>query len=177
MRKFGCQSQVEYADWAIGRFLHQAEQRAWFRHTVFVFVADHGAYGETDYDMSLSYHHVPLFFYAPGRIPAQHRTEPAQQIDIGPTLIGMLWPGEPNLTLGLDLQRQRREYVFFSADNKIGVLDSVFFYRYRTADGNESLYRYRAHDTQDYLSARKAKADSMRTYGFSMIQYAYDKLK
>lgn len=168
---------VEYADWAIGRFLRQAEKRAWFRHTVFVFVADHGAYGETDYDMSLSYHHVPLFFYAPGRIPAQRRTELAQQIDIGPTLIGMLWPGEPNLTLGLDLQRQKREYVFFSADNKIGVLDSAYFYRYRVADGNESLYRYRGHDTRDYLPDRKSKADSMRTYGFSMIQYAYDKLK
>lgn len=168
---------VEYADWAIGRFLRQAKKCAWFKHTVFVLVADHGAYGETDYDMSLSYHHVPLIFYAPGRISAQSRPELAQQIDIGPTIIGMLWPHEPNLTMGLDLQRHKRKYVFFSADNKIGVLDSVYFYRYRLADGNESLYHYHTHDTHDFFPDLKSKADSMRTYGFSMIQYAYDKLK
>lgn len=165
---------VEYADWAIGRFMREARQRAWFKHTVFVFVADHGAYGEAVYDMSLSYHHIPLLFYAPGQIPARQREDIALQTDIGPTLVGMLFPGERNLTLGIDLQRQSRKYAFFSADNKIGVLDSVWFYRYRVADGCESLYRWREQDTEDRLPQEKARAEAMRTYGFSMIQYAYD---
>lgn len=168
---------VEYADWAIGRFIRKAKQTSWFANTLFVFVADHGASGETIYDMSLSYHHIPLLFYCPAQIPARQVNSLALQIDIGPTLLGMLFPDEPNLTLGLDLQRQRRRYAFFSADNKIGVLDSLHFYRYRITDGCESLYLYRQQDRKDHLPEQRSKADSMRTYGFSMIQYSYELLE
>jgi phosphoglycerol transferase MdoB-like AlkP superfamily enzyme len=167
---------VEYADWAIGRFVRKAKQTSWFANTLFVFVADHGSSDESLYDMPLSYHHVPLIFYCPGQISPCRRNDLAQQTDIGPTVTGMLFSVENGDPAGIDLQRRWRPYVFFSADDKIGVLDSVFFYRYRIADGCESLYRYRNGEAEDLLSSFPSKADSMRRYGFSMIQQAYDKL-
>ncbi|MBR4491970.1 MAG: LTA synthase family protein [Bacteroidales bacterium] len=167
---------VEYADWAIGRFIRKAKQTSWFANTLFVFVADHGSSDESLYDMPLSYHHVPLLFYAPGQIKPDRRSDLALQTDIGPTIAGMIFDSEYGNPAGIDLQRQRRTFAYFSADDKIGVLDSVHFYRYRMSDGNESMYRYRNHETVNLLPEYKTKADSMRRYGFSMIQQAYDKL-
>ena len=167
---------VEYADWAIGRFFRKAKQTSWFTNTLFVFVADHGSSDESLYDMPLSYHHVPLLFYAPGQIQPERRSDLALQTDIGPTVAGMIFDSEYGNPAGIDLQRQCRPYAYFSADDKIGVLDSVHFYRYRMSDGNESMYRYRNHETENLLPEYRTKADSMRRYGFSMIQQAYDKL-
>ena len=167
---------VEYADWAIGRFIRKAKQTSWFANTLFVFVADHGSSDESLYDMPLSYHHVPLLFYCPGQIQPERRSDLALQTDIGPTIAGMVFPIENGNPAGIDLQRQRRTFAYFSADDKIGVLDSVHFYRYRMSDGNESMYRYRNHETVNLLPEYRTKADSMRRYGFSMIQQAYDKL-
>lgn len=168
---------VEYADWSIGEFMRMAKERPWFENTLFVFVADHGVSGNSPYDMSLKYHHVPMLFYCPSQIPPQTRSQLALQIDIGPTVLGMLFPDDDNSTFGLDLQRQTRRYAFFSADNKVGVLDTAFFFRYRTSDGNQALYRYRDGDATDIIDTERDMADSMRTYGFSMIQHAFDRLK
>ena len=167
---------VEYADWAIGRFIRKAKQTSWFANTLFVFVADHGSSDESLYDMPLSYHHVPLLFYCPGQIQPDRRSDLALQTDIGPTIAGMIFDSEYGNPAGIDLQRQRRTFAYFSADDKIGVLDSVHFYRYRMSDGDESMYRYRNHETVNLLPEYRTKADSMRRYGFSMIQQAYDKL-
>ena len=168
---------VEYADWSIGEFMRMAKERPWFENTLFVFVADHGVSGNSPYDMSLKYHHVPMLFYCPSQIPPQTHSQLALQIDIGPTVLGMLFPDDDNSTFGLDLQRQRRQYAFFSADDKIGVLDSARFYRYRVADANEALYFYRTEDVENHIDAERAKADAMREYGFGMIQHAFDRLK
>ena len=167
---------VEYADWAIGRFIRKARQTSWFANTLFVFVADHGSSDESLYDMPLSYHHVPLIFHCPGRISPSRRNDLALQTDIGPTVTGMIFSIENGNPAGIDLQRQRRPYAYFSADDKIGVLDSVYFYRYRMGDGCESIYRYRNHEAVNLLPEHKTKADSMRRYAFSMIQQAYDRL-
>lgn len=161
---------IEYADWSIGQFLAEASQCDWFANTLFVFVADHGASTLNHYDMSLSYHHIPLFFYYPGHIAPECRSEIALQIDLAPTVLAMLLPEYNNNTLGIDLFRQRRPYAYFSADDKIGVLDSTYFYLYRVAQKNASLYRYRNGDLTDYIKSDSLRAETMRRYAFSMIQ-------
>ena len=161
---------IEYADWSIAQFLAEARKRDWFKNTLFVFVADHGASMLNHYDMSLSYHHVPLIFYYPGHISPTCRTELALQIDIAPTVMAMLLPEYDNNTLGIDLFHQRRPYAFFSADDKIGVLDSTWFYLYRVSQQTASLYRYRNGEQTDYIKSDSLRAEAMRRYGFSMIQ-------
>lgn len=168
---------VEYADWSIGEFVRTAKEKPWFANTLFVFVADHGVSGSSPYDMSLNYHHMPMIFYCPSQIQPQTRSQLALQIDVGPTVLGMLFPDDDNNTFGLDLQRQTRMYAFFSADNKIGVLDTAYFFRYRTADGNEALYRYCDGDAEDVIETQREKAEYMRKYGLGMIQHAFDRLK
>lgn len=161
---------IEYADWSIGQFLTEARRHDWFENTLFVFVADHGASLLNQYDMSLSYHHVPLIFYYPGHIAPACRTELALQIDIAPTVLSMLLPAYDDNTLGVDLFHQRRPYAYFSADDKIGILDSTYFYLYRVSQQRASLYRYRNGEQTDYIQTDSLRAQAMRRYGFSMIQ-------
>lgn len=161
---------IEYADWSIGQFMAEARKHDWFKNTLFVFVADHGASLVNHYDMSLSYHHIPLIFYYPGVIAPCRRDDIALQIDITPTLLGMLQIDCGNNTLGIDLFHQHRPYAYFSADDKIGVLDSTWFYLYRVSDNHSSLYRYRNGEPTDYIESEPARAEAMQRYAFGMIQ-------
>ena len=160
---------VEYADWSIGRFMRQASEQPWFQNTLFVFVGDHGAARPCPYDMSLPYNHVPLLFYAPGRVAAERIDRPALQLDITATVLGMLEPQPANHTLGVDLQRYRRPYAYFSADDKVGVVsDGGLFWLWRVKEERESLYRLGS--AEDIISQLPDSAAAMRRYAFGMIQ-------
>lgn len=166
------QQLTEYADWSIGRFMREASKRPWFKNTLFVFVADHGGVIDPVYDLALSYNHVPLVFYAPGRITAQFCSQPSLQIDVAPTILGLLGlEGDDNM-LGIDLLRHSRPYAYFCADDKIAVIDGEWFYLYREKLDNESIYRYKNSCTTDYIGQEAERAAQMRRYSFGMIQYS-----
>ncbi|MBL8226707.1 MAG: LTA synthase family protein [Chromatiales bacterium] len=81
---------VRYADYALGEFLANAERHDWFRDTVFVVVADHGArvYGEAAIPMK-SYR-IPLLIYAPAHLAPRRVDTITSQIDVAPTVLGLL---------------------------------------------------------------------------------------
>ena len=114
---------TEYADWSIGQFMQQAAEKPWFDNTLFIFLGDHGHFYKPIYDISLKYNHIPIVFYAPGRIAAHFVDRLAMQIDIAPTLLALLGIEAPQSMLGIDLMHHTRPYAFFSADDKIGCVD------------------------------------------------------
>ncbi len=81
---------VKYTDYAIGQFLAQARQKPWFKDTVFIFVADHTAGSAGKEDLPVDNYHIPLFVYAPALIPAREVATVTSQIDLAPTLLGLL---------------------------------------------------------------------------------------
>lgn len=165
---------IQYADWSIGRFLEMARSRSWFENTVFVFIADHGViWGENHYDMSLSYNHVPMLFYCPKHILPQRIDSLALQIDLGPTLLGMLPSETENNTFGLDLLHQHRRFAYYSCDDKVGVLDGELYYIYCIEDGSEYLYRYAENLPGSILPLKADRAATMKDYALSMIQHAH----
>lgn len=162
---------VEYADWSIGRFISMVRQKQWFNNTLFVFIADHGASMNPIYDMDLSYNHVPLLFYAPRKIEGHKVDRLGLQIDVAPTILGLLGINDDNEMLGVNLMTHCRPYAFFSADDKIGVVDGEWFYLYRVKqEGRESLYRYQERSVEDMIGLYPDKASVMRRYGLGMIQ-------
>lgn len=167
---------VEYADWSIGHFMEAASQQPWFGNTLFVFVADHGAARPFAYDVSLPYHHIPLLFYHPKYIRPCRIDRLALQLDVAPTVMGMLPVKAENRAFGLDLLRQRRHYAYFSSDDKISVLDGEYLYLYRTAGSMESLYHYSDTSTVDLIERMPERAEAMRDYAFGMIQQSYEML-
>ena len=86
----GREGAVKYTDYAIGQFLAQAREKPWFKDTVFVFVADHTAGSAGKEDLPVHNYHIPLFVYAPGLIDAREDSRVASQIDLAPTLMGLL---------------------------------------------------------------------------------------
>lgn len=86
----GRKAGVRYADYALGQFLDQASRHPWFSNTLFVVVADHCArvYGREQ--IPVATYHIPLLFYAPGLVRPGRVDLPIGQIDIAPTVLGLL---------------------------------------------------------------------------------------
>jgi len=86
----GRKAGVRYADYALGRFLKEAQNHSWFGNTLFVVVADHCArvYGRAE--IPVATYHIPLLFYAPGKIQPSRIERPIGQIDIAPTVLELL---------------------------------------------------------------------------------------
>lgn len=167
---------VEYADWAIGRFMNEAAKQAWFTNTVFVFVADHGASGRPLYEISLPYNHIPLLYYSPRDIRPCVVSQPGCQIDAAPTLISMLPVEWKNNTLGVDMLRVKRPYAYFSADDKVGVVDDEWLYIYNCKQEKESLFDYKNRSTRNVIDSLPDKALAMRRYALGMIQHSQQML-
>ncbi len=81
---------VKYADYAIGQFVKNVQDKPWFKDTVFLFVADHTAGAGGKIELSLRKYHIPAIFYAPGFIKPQEYKLMASQIDMAPILLGIL---------------------------------------------------------------------------------------
>lgn len=81
---------VKYTDYAIGQFLQAARQKPWFDNTIFVFVADHTAGSAGKEDLPIANYQIPLFICAPKWVEARESAQLASQIDLAPTLLGLL---------------------------------------------------------------------------------------
>ena len=118
---------VKYADFAIGRFLEEAKTKPWFDNTVFVFVADHTAGAAGDEEFSLEGHHNPLIIYAPKLLKPRRIDTAISQLDVLPTLLGILNFDYESRFYGQDALSPDYESRFFVSNyQKIGyVKDGV----------------------------------------------------
>ena len=81
---------VKYTDWAIGDFLSRARHHEWFDNTLFVFIADHTAGSAGKTDLPVRKYHIPMMVYAPKLLKPRTVDKVASQIDVAPTLLGLL---------------------------------------------------------------------------------------
>ncbi|MBP6335397.1 MAG: LTA synthase family protein [Bacteroidia bacterium] len=161
---------VEYADWSIGQFISDAKQTKWFNNTIFIFVADHGLSMGHTYDMPLSFHETPLLFYAPEFLTkAKVIDNLGGQIDIAPTLLGLLNISYVNNTPGIDLLREERPFMYFCADDKIGCIDKQHYFIQRK-NGIETLFEYENLNMENMLKSYPGKVDSMKNFTHSIMQ-------
>lgn len=81
---------VKYTDYALRKFFSEAEKQPWFKNTVFVIVADHCASSSGKTELPLEKYRIPAMVFAPGFIKPQIYTELMSQIDVMPTVLGLL---------------------------------------------------------------------------------------
>jgi phosphoglycerol transferase MdoB-like AlkP superfamily enzyme len=81
---------VKYTDYAIGKFIHEASEKPWFKNTVFVIVADHCAGSAGSVELPVTGYHIPMLMYSPGNIQPQKMDRLMAQIDIAPSILGLL---------------------------------------------------------------------------------------
>ncbi|MFV0530675.1 MAG: LTA synthase family protein [Flavobacteriales bacterium] len=163
------QQVIEYADWSLNQFISMCSEQAWFDNTIFVFLADHGAAIDTKYDIALNYFHSPLIFYAPKILETDTvYSEIASQIDVFPTLMGILGLPYINNTLGVDLINEKRKYAILNDDDKIGIIDTNYFCLMKNDD--VKLYKYRDGDKTDYAAQHPDIARDMTDFAKANMQ-------
>jgi phosphoglycerol transferase MdoB-like AlkP superfamily enzyme len=94
---------VKYTDYAIGDFLRRARGHEWFDDTIFVITADHGASARGTTRIPLLKYRVPLLVYSPRHIAPGRFDRLMSQIDIAPTLLGLLNMGHSSKFYGRDV--------------------------------------------------------------------------
>lgn len=164
---------VEYADWSIKKFMDGAKKQPWFNNTIFVFVADHGKMvGEADCEMPQSYNHIPLIIYSK-LLHKEQKDCIGGQVDIAPTLLGLLNISYTRNSFGIDLLKEKRPCMFFTSDNMIGCKDSSRFYFYCPESKQEFFYEINKNGKLVQPTTVDIKSKSfLKNYCFSMLQSA-----
>jgi len=115
---------VKYTDYAIGKFLEEVRAKAWFTNTIFVVVGDHCASAAGKTALPIDGYYIPAFVWNPGLVPARQVGMLCSQIDLLPTIIGMMnWSYESQF-YGKDVLRMQphEQRTFISTYQRLGYL-------------------------------------------------------
>jgi phosphoglycerol transferase MdoB-like AlkP superfamily enzyme len=146
-----------YMDYSIGKFIAAAKKEKYFDNTVFVFLGDHGISGYAGAhmprawsDLRLTTGHTPMLIYAPKLIqPARHDI-PAQQVDVMPTITGLLNFSYLNKSMGRDLldprfDDKRNSFIIYHSEGpEIGAVNKDTYLTMRADGSNAKLFDLRA---------------------------------
>ncbi|MDR6805856.1 phosphoglycerol transferase MdoB-like AlkP superfamily enzyme [Dyadobacter sp. BE34] len=115
---------VKYTDFAIGQFIRNARNQPWFKNTLFIIVADHCASSAGKTDLPVNKYKIPLMMYAPGFIEPGVMPRLMSQIDIGPTVLGLLNFSYRSKFFGYDIFKLEpgRERAFVSTYQSLGYI-------------------------------------------------------
>jgi phosphoglycerol transferase MdoB-like AlkP superfamily enzyme len=81
---------VKYTDYCINKFLKEASLKPWFNNSIFVIVSDHCASSAGSTQLPVNVYHIPLLIYSPANLQPSVVSSVTAQIDIAPTILGLL---------------------------------------------------------------------------------------
>ena len=164
---------MAYTDYCIEWFITEASDKDWYDNTIFVFLGDHGRVREPEYDIPLSLIHIPLIIYSPlFENEAKIVSDLGGQIDVYATLMGLMHKEPAYNTFGIDLLKDKRPYIYFTSDDKLGCLGNDYYYINDLSSDRELLYELSDKSISNKIEHNKALADSMKRYSGSMIEGA-----
>ena len=95
---------IRYTDMALGKFFATARKQPWFGNTIFVLTSDHTNQSDhAEYQSDLGGFCSPIIIYDPSHAEGRMEDKVAQQIDILPTVLGMLGYSKPYVAFGIDV--------------------------------------------------------------------------
>jgi phosphoglycerol transferase MdoB-like AlkP superfamily enzyme len=95
---------VKYADFALGEFFRKAKKSAYWENTLFLVVADHNSRVRGANLVPIEYFHIPALILG-GQVEPQIYSRLSSQIDLLPTLLGMMGIQDNHPATGHDLFR------------------------------------------------------------------------
>ncbi|MCM4164831.1 sulfatase [Arenibacter sp. A80] len=140
---------IKYTDYAIGEFLKTARTKPWFTNTVFVIMSDHCASSAGRWELDVENYHIPALIYNLPNMAQNKISKLCSQIDMFPTLFGLLgWDYTSNL-FGMDILQMNPddERAFIGNYRKLGLLKedkvmilgdqkSANFYQWKSSDNS-----------------------------------------
>lgn len=125
---------VKYTDYSIKKFFEMAKKQDWYKNTVFVIVADHCASSAGKTELPMDKYRIPAMVFSDGFVQPQKFTQLMSQIDVMPTVLGLLNFNYQSKFLGQDVFSptfQPKAYIAtyqdlgFIKDNTLTVLSPV----------------------------------------------------
>ena len=118
------QGAVKYTDYAINKFIKDAQQKPWFNNTLFVIVSDHCAKSAGKTDLPVNRYHIPCIIYAPALVKPAIENRLISQIDLAPTLLGLMNLNYTSRFLGYDIFNMTpgNERAFISTYQDMGYI-------------------------------------------------------
>ena len=187
--KYGFESLQEfqsfcYTDYCFKKLIDEGKKQSWFANTIFVFVGDHGVEGESSQmypdawtSGRLSDEHVPLLFYSPQLISPQKRNDVVSQIDVLPTLAGMLHMSYTNTTLGRDVLHSKDKmdaaFIIHHDEGNIGVVTDDYYFVKNLRIKKEELMPIKSND----LSLTSVQEDSIKNSLSQLTSAMYETAK
>jgi phosphoglycerol transferase MdoB-like AlkP superfamily enzyme len=117
---------VKYTDWALGDFLKRARAKPWFDDTLFVILADHTSSARGKTDLPVERFHIPMFIYAPRHVAPREVPFLASQIDVAPTVVGLLGFSYRSRFFGQDILRdgEKHQRALLANYQTVGYLEA-----------------------------------------------------
>ena len=131
---------IAYTDYALKKFFETAKKMPWFENTIFVMVADHtNQVGYPEYEKAMNRFAIPLLFYSPnlkynlkGEI-----TEPAQQMDVYPTLVDLMGYNKKIRSWGRSLVSDKKEdYIIVNSSGVEQFIIGEYIYLFNGSEFN-----------------------------------------
>ncbi len=96
---------IEYTDMALAKFFNKISREEWYANTLFVIVPDHSTLVgmEPEFSTTVGNTRIPLLYYSPGYIEPGIYEQITQQIDVMPTILGMIGYDKPYFAFGRDI--------------------------------------------------------------------------
>lgn len=124
---------VEYMDDVMKDFFTTASKKPWFNNTIFIITADHGSLMDNEfYNSPNTLYKIPLIIYTPdGSLPATKNDLVASQIDIAPTILGLLNYNKPYLAFGNDIfDDSRPHYAINFVNGLYQIVEGQFLLQF-----------------------------------------------
>lgn len=174
LSKYGFESLDEfnafcYTDYCYSKFIEAAKRQPYFNNTIFVFIGDHGVEGESGQmypdawtKNRLSDEHVPFLIYAPGLVAPLQKHEVVSQIDVLPTVAGLLHQPYTNTTLGRDMlnpnNNKHAAFIIHHDEGNIGVVTDDYYFVKNLRINKEELVSVRGNS----LNLTEPQKDSVK---------------
>ena len=160
---------VKYTDYALKKFFEMAAKQDWYKNTVFVIVADHCASSAGKTELPMDKYRIPGMIFAPDFIKPEKFRTVASQIDLMPTLFGLLYFNYDSKFLGQDVFSKNyvpRAYIAtyqdlgFVKDNYLTVISptkKIKQYQLFQKENKDQVQEYNIYYTENLVSeiARK----------------------
>lgn len=160
---------VKYTDYALKKFFEMAAKQDWYKNTVFVIVADHCASSAGKTELPMDKYRIPGMIFAPDFIKPEKFRTVASQIDLMPTLFGLLHFNYDSKFLGQDVFSKNyvpRAYIAtyqdlgFVKDNYLTVISptkKIKQYQLFQKENKDQIQEYNIYYTENLVSeiARK----------------------
>ena len=161
--------------------MEAAGREKYSENTLFVFIGDHGIPGNADNlypgawtGLRLTMEHVPLLFYAPGKISQRKIGTIVSQVDVLPTIAGLCNIEYSNTTLGRDMLNPSETGLafIFDPDNKMtGVIKGDYFYRMRLNGDQDDLVSIVSNDAPPGSDSVRAEMRTLTQALFESSRY------